>query len=129
MTQHIKHIAVVGSREGITRELVEAKLAALTAKLTALGWTPVIVSGGARGVDTFAEDWARAHSFQAIVFRADWHIHGKSAGYKRNVDIVNKADIVVAFWDGQSRGTAHSIKLTRDAGKRLYIFDPSGRRS
>jgi hypothetical protein len=80
------------------------------------------VSGGARGADSIAAQWAKAWGYEMFVFPADWDKYGKSAGYRRNKDIVDYADIVVAFWDGKSKGTQHTIDLATKQGKPTYIF-------
>ena len=80
-----------------------------------------IVSGGAKGADTLAKRYALEHNIQYTEHLPDWKTHGKSAGYKRNVLIVNDADIVVAFWDGCSRGTKHTIDIAKAKNKELYV--------
>lgn len=70
-----------------------------------------VVSGGARGADTLAERWAKSRGVPTEVYPADWERHGKSAGFIRNKLIVDNADAVLAFWDGQSRGTKMTIDL------------------
>lgn len=69
-----------------------------------------IVSGGAGGIDRMAENAAKKFGLNTQIFHADLG-KGKSAGYIRNSDIVDNSDIVIAFWDGFSRGTEHSIGL------------------
>ena len=81
-----------------------------------------IVSGGARGADNLAELYAWFRHYPLKVFPADWNKHGRSAGYLRNKEIVNYSDIVVAFWDGQSKGTKHSINLAESQNKKIHIF-------
>lgn len=81
-----------------------------------------IVSGGARGVDSMAERYALEHNIELVVFPADWDRYGKSAGYRRNVDIVNAAEHVIAFWDFQSKGTKHSLNLAQQANKPYTIY-------
>jgi hypothetical protein len=80
-----------------------------------------IISGGARGADSLAERYAAERGYPLIVFNADWGLHGKSAGYKRNVQIVEAADYLIAFWQNGSPGTKHSIDLAYDRGIRTYI--------
>lgn len=80
-----------------------------------------IVSGGAKGADTLAEQYAKDHDLLLKVFPANWDLHGKSAGYIRNLDIVHYADAIIAFWDGQSRGTLHTINLSKQYKKILHI--------
>ena len=69
-----------------------------------------IITGGARGADHLAAGLARGLGFGVKVFFPDWKTHGRSAGFVRNTAMLNEdPDLVIAFWDGQSRGTAHTI--------------------
>lgn len=83
-----------------------------------------IISGGARGADHLAEQYAAEYTIQLQIYPADWNTYGKSAGYIRNKDIIAAADIVYAFWDGKSVGTANSIRLANMQYKPvlLYLF-------
>lgn len=84
-----------------------------------------IVSGGAGGPDSWAVWHAKKRGMPTRVFPADWHTHGKRAGFLRNQTIVDRADVVVAFWDGESRGTADTIAKARAAGKHCEVITPS----
>ena len=84
------------------------------------------VSGGARGTDQLGEQYARAHGMWMQIFRPDWARYGRGAALLRNTDIINAADIIVAFWDGKSRGTQDSIQKARQQGKILFAYDYSG---
>ena len=117
-------IAVVGSREFKDKELIQMVL-------EDIGNIWSLVSGGARGVDFWAEeiieDLNRKNSYpseriQKIIFKPDWDKYGKSAGFIRNKLIINEADMVLAFWDGKSKGTKHSIDLAIKAGIPLNIY-------
>jgi hypothetical protein len=55
------------------------------------------------------------------VFKPDWNKYGKSAGFVRNKLIIENADIVFAFWDGESKGTLISINIAKELNKKLYI--------
>jgi hypothetical protein len=66
-------------------------------------------------------------NFDFECYPALWDVYGKSAGYRRNADIVKAADRIVAFWDGKSSGTKHTIKLAKQAGKPVEIHYPDGR--
>jgi hypothetical protein len=87
-----------------------------------------VVSGGAKGADTFAEIYARERGLDVIIFKADWNRHGRRAGFLRNHDIVNECDRLVAFWSdsrgGKSTGTQHSIRLARDNDKPTLVLRP-----
>lgn len=115
-------VAIVGSRDYPAPEAVRRFVADLAAKYP----EAIVVSGAARGVDSIAASAARAHSLEVIEFPADWAGRGKRAGFERNVKIIEAADRVVAFWDGKSRGTRHSVDLASAMEKPLYVYGPSG---
>ena len=83
----------------------------------------VIISGGARGADTLAKDYAEDRNYALVVMEADWETHGKSAGYKRNQEMANNATHLIAFWDGQSRGTKHMIDIAKKADLPTYVVN------
>jgi hypothetical protein len=80
-----------------------------------------IVCGKARGADTFGENWGRANGLDISEFPADWKRHGKGAGPKRNMLMGDYADMLLAFWDGKSRGTKHMIDYMRKLGKPVMV--------
>ena len=80
-----------------------------------------IVSGGARGADSLGERFAKENGKDVIVLKAEWDKYGKSAGFKRNVDIIDTCDECIAFWDGVSHGTKHDIDLCKERGKECII--------
>ena len=81
-----------------------------------------IVSGGARGVDACARMYAQAHGIPITEFLPDYPRYGRGAPFRRNLEIVTHADAVLAFWDGQSRGTRHTIELCRAAGMPVTVI-------
>lgn len=88
----------------------------------------VVVSGGARGVDTSAENAAKNSPYYGVeTYPADWDRHGEAAGHIRNKQIVNASDRLVAFWDGNSNDTKDSIELAQKAGKPVLVFGPDGK--
>ncbi len=80
-----------------------------------------IVSGKARGVDTAGEKIAKFIGVPVKDFPALWKSHGVSAGYKRNKQMAEYADALIAVWDGESRGTAHMIKEMERLGKLVFV--------
>lgn len=110
-------VAIVGSRDFPSQQKVIDYVNQLSAHAQ-------IISGGARGVDTWAEQAARKRGLNVTVFPAEWDRHGKVAGFLRNHDIVKYADRVVAFWDGKSRGTQHTMSLAKINGKPLEVIKP-----
>ena len=105
-------IAIVGSRN-LTVNALEIFLPSDTTE---------IVSGGARGIDTCAENYARSHGLRLTVFYPDYNTHGRKAPLLRNHDIVKYADCVYAFWDGVSKGTAYTVDLAKQYGKPVHVF-------
>lgn len=84
-------------------------------------WTiTTVISGKAKGVDRLGELWASYHNIPIIEFPADWKRFGKSAGYKRNSQMAENADALIALWNGKSRGTKSMIELA--IKKNLLIF-------
>ena len=81
-----------------------------------------IVSGRARGADRMGEAYARSRGYAVKLFPADWEKHGKSAGYKRNTQMAEYADALVAYWDNESRGTLHMINIARDLGLQTEVI-------
>lgn len=71
--------------------------------------TTEIISGGARGVDTSAREYAQAHGLKLTEFLPEYSRYGRGAPLKRNITIIENADLVLAFWDGSSKGTKYVI--------------------
>lgn len=106
-------LAVVGSRGFRLRMWLCQVLNARRSRIS------MIITGGAAGVDSMAEDWARAHRVSRMILEADWRPGGVldySAGPRRNTLIVEAADSLLAFWDGQSRGTRDVIAKANAKG-------------
>jgi hypothetical protein len=81
-----------------------------------------LISGGAKGADNFAEEWAEQGFIPIQVFEADWKKYGKGAGYVRNEEMAIEGDVLAAFWDGKSRGTKHMIDLALKHGLEVHIY-------
>lgn len=84
--------------------------------------TTVIISGGAKGVDTLAEEYAHKKGIPVKIFRPDYKQYGKRAPLIRNKEIVNACDRLIAIWDGKSRGTSFTIHCARSAGKEVKVY-------
>lgn len=104
-------IAIIGSRKIDHVDLEE---------LVPKGATEII-SGGAGGVDALAERYALAYGLPLTVFRPDYRRFRKGAPLKRNLQIVDEADEVIAVWDGESRGTKFTIRL-RVSKEKAFAF-------
>ena len=73
----------------------------------------VIISGEARGADTLGERYAHERGYAVEKYPADWKRDGKAAGPIRNAQMAKVADALIAFWDGNSRGTQNMIDLAK----------------
>jgi predicted Rossmann fold nucleotide-binding protein DprA/Smf involved in DNA uptake len=120
-----KRVAVIGSRDFDDKQKMYSVLSPHLAKIK------LIVSGGARGADTLATNWAADFGVPYLVFPALWHDpvtgeYDRGAGFRRNRDIVEHSDVIIAFWDGKSKGTNHSIQMAQEMGKtvRIVPFTP-----
>lgn len=80
-----------------------------------------IVSGGARGADTYAMDFARRHGLKLIIFYPDYEKFDRQAPLIRNKLIVEECDCLLAFWDGQSKGTKFTLDYAKEKGKPIKI--------
>jgi len=76
----------------------------------------VVISGNARGADLLGEKYSSDMGFDLEVFHADWKKFGKSAGFRRNEQMAEVADGLIAFWDGKSSGTQHMINIAEEKG-------------
>ena len=81
-----------------------------------------IVSGGARGTDSLGEKYAKKRNYGLKQFPAAWSKFGRSAGVIRNVEMANYAEVLIAFWDGKSRGTRSMINLAEKEGLKVYVY-------
>jgi predicted Rossmann fold nucleotide-binding protein DprA/Smf involved in DNA uptake len=109
---------VVGCRRGFGRDFVFHTLD---------GFSGVsgVVSGGALGVDCFAEAYARARKLPVRVFRPDFSRgYDVSQYFVRNRLIVDSCEHLIAFWDGKSQGTKYTIDYARSQGKPVSIISP-----
>lgn len=111
-------IAIVGSRDGLPWLRVKAAIG----ELMRLPGVTSVVSGGALGVDRLAESMALAAGKNVVTVRPDWKRFGKSAGFRRNVQIVEQADEVYAFWNGTSKGTKHTIDIATKMRKPVHVL-------
>ncbi len=84
-----------------------------------------MISGGAKGIDTDAESFAKENGIKTVIFLPDYSRYGRGAPIVRNKQIVDYADEVIAFWDGKSRGTLSVIDYCKRQNKKITIFTVS----
>lgn len=84
--------------------------------------TTEIISGGAKGIDTCARQYAISHGIKLTEFLPEYGKYGRHAPIKRNETIIQNADIVLAFWDGNSHGTKYVITKCRKMNVRIEVI-------
>ena len=109
-------VAIVGSRGFNDYELLSERLKNHAGNISE------IISGGAKGADSLAEMFADEYGIKKTIFKAEWDKFGRSAGIIRNKDIVKNCDVLIAFWDGKSKGTKNSIDLAISQNKKVTIL-------
>jgi hypothetical protein len=83
----------------------------------------VIISGHAKGADLAGEQYANEEKLDLEIFPADWKKYGKSAGFRRNEQMAEFADALIAFWDGKSNGTKHMIDTATNKGMQIKVVN------
>ena len=114
------NIAIVGGRDFNDYTLLKESLSAYISIYS--GIPDNIVSGGAKGADTLAAQFAVEMDIPLLVFKPDYQKYGRGATLVRNTQIIENADVVFAFWDGQSKGTKDSITKAKKLQKELHII-------
>ncbi len=109
-------VAVVGSRGLVVEDMQKYLPKDVTE----------IVSGGANGIDTCAKEYAEKNNIPLAEFLPEYKLYGRAAPIKRNIKIIDYADMVVALWDGRSKGTEFVMKYCRKIGKPIVVYNFSG---
>lgn len=106
-------IAVIGSRDYVNYD--EAKIYIEKCIRETGAESIVILSGCCRGADMLGEKYAEEKGYEVKRIKPEWDKFGRAAGVVRNKKIAVEADLVICFWDGNSKGT----KITLDQSKKL----------
>ena len=114
-------VAIIGSRNFTNSKFAEKTLNNLVKdrnlKIT------IIYSGAAKGADKIGAIWGRKNNIEVIEFIPEWDKYKKAAGFMRNSLIIENADIIIAFYDMKSKGTADSLKKAKELNKEVIIID------
>lgn len=105
-------LAIVGSRGRVVENLEQYLPEGVTE----------IVSGGAKGVDSCARAYALAHNIKLTEFLPEYEKYGRAAPLRRDLQIIDYADEVLAFWDGQSKGTQFVINECQKRKKKVTVL-------
>lgn len=113
-------LAVIGSRDFSNKEKL---FSILDKKIDKIKF---VVSGGAKGADLIARQWCEERGVPCLTFYPKWKsvsgVFDKGAAFKRNHQVIDNSDVVLAMWDGESSGTKHAIELAEQKGKPVKII-------
>jgi len=111
-------LAIVGSRYMTDANLFKKLLEDF---IEVYGMPEIVISGGAPGVDTFAELWAEHNNIPTKIFKPDWNKYGKAAGPIRNTYIIEECTHVLALPSMKGKGTQDSIKKANEKKKIVVV--------
>ena len=83
-----------------------------------------VISGGAGGIDSLAEQYADAHRLSKCILRPRYDLYGRGAPLRRNEQAVDMADAVLAVWDGRSKGTQYTLNYAKQRNKPTTVITP-----
>ena len=113
-------IAIIGSREGFFGEDIDNALKDMSDRKELDLKNDSLISGGARGVDSYAESFFRAFNLPIEIIRPI-NPSNKMDYLFRNVEIITKADKIIAFWNGESKGTKFVIDYAKARHKEVVV--------
>lgn len=127
-------VIIAGSRDFWDYSLLKSECIKIFTQLKEEGFNTKrpnieIVSGTANGADTLGEKLAHEYYLGLKEFPANWNLHGKRAGYLRNEQMAEYAKddeelgVLIAFWNGESKGTKHMIDLANKHGLRVFVIN------
>ncbi len=105
-------VAIVGSR----------RLTNITISKYIPKETTQIITGGAKGIDTLAEKYADENNITKTIIKPEYKKYGIHAPLIRNKEIVEKADLIIAIWDGESKGTKSAIDYAKELNKKINLY-------
>ena len=112
-------IAVIGSRD------IEPQIEKIIKDIQKITQEkPIIISGGAKGADQQAKKAAQRMGWDYEEYRPNYELYGKPATMIRNRQIIEQAEYILAYWNGQSKGTAQAIEYAKKKGKKGIIKIP-----
>lgn len=118
-------VSIVGTREFVNYPVMKMSVYQVMGLMKLSKENMNFNSGGARGADRLGERFAKSINRPIRKFIPNWD-KGKGAGMKRNKEMSDASDIIIAFWDEASRGTAQMIQYSKDNGKIVFVFNFKG---
>lgn len=119
--QYIR-LVIAGGRDFNNYQTVADNASHLLDKLKVNPDEVILICGMAPGADTLGLTWAQNHGIKVESYPADWGLYGKSAGPIRNREMAQVATHLLAFWDGESKGTKNMIEMAHLHGVQTIII-------
>jgi predicted Rossmann fold nucleotide-binding protein DprA/Smf involved in DNA uptake len=118
-------VAIIGSRNFNDNVIFNYIVNSIFLKI---GFPKKIISGGARGADSFAKEFALENNYEFAEFLPDFlnfppGTRNFEAPHARNSKIAESCDYIIAFWDMKSSGTKDTIDKSISMGKKIYVYD------
>jgi len=113
------NIAIIGSRTFKDFDTLEKFILANID----IGKIETIISGGAVGTDRLAELFADKYNIPKNIIKPEWKKYKRGAGLVRNKEIIDKSDIIFAFWQNRSKGTEYVIREALTIGKKVKLWE------
>lgn len=121
MEKEIYRIIIAGGRDFDDYSLLQSKCLPIIERQM-VNHDVIIMSAHAKGADLLGEMFAEEHGLKLKVYPADWKAHYRSAGFRRNEQMGDIANGLIAFWDGESHGTKHMIEYARSKEVDVNVF-------
>lgn len=115
---------IAGSRTATVEQVIKAlELCPFTEDITE------VVSGCARGADSYGELIAEEYNISVKKFPAQWNVYGRGAGYIRNAEMAEYADSLVLVWDGSSTGSSSMLELAKKNKMKTFVYNISTKKT
>lgn len=115
-------VVVAGGRDFTNYNLLKEKVDNILSQKK-LTHKILILSGKSIGADCLGEIYALENNLEILSYPANWGKFGKKAGVKRNAEMINDADALIAFWNGNSQGTKYMIDIATKKGKMIRVIN------
>lgn len=116
-------VIIAGGRNFNNFELLDSEVSSILNSMINIPMDEFeIVSGLAPGADTLGKEFAKLNNFKLTEFPADWKKYGTAGGPIRNKEMAEYADMLIAFWDGKSKGTKNMIELAKKNNLKIHII-------
>lgn len=114
-------VIIAGTRDFNDYNLLKSSCDYMLSKKVESGEEIVIISGGASGADALGEQYAKERGYKILRYPAQWKKYGRQAGPMRNREMADNADALIAYWDGESRGTKNMIEEAKKRGLQVAV--------